>query len=142
MNLNITTNYDPIELQKFVLTQPQLYPAFDEWVFEKLTPRLISGKYSSIVIRSEKNVVGNLIYNELDSTVEIKNFRIDETYRNIYLGKMLLQIALNLGKELITDISVRNFSAVQFFLRNNFIITGMNKLYSEEYEYLIRRSKN
>jgi len=130
-------------LGEFLLGQSQFYPNYGLWVAEKCIPRIESGEYQNIVVLSDGNVIGEVVYRELDdSTTEIKNFRIDSQYRRRALGNLLMsQIEfLNPGKNLRADITVNNFLGVEFFVRNGFHIIGLEDLYVRgQGEYIIEK---
>jgi len=126
------------KLLSFVRTQSQYYPNFNEWVDGKLTQRLMNWDYRSIVAISNNEIVGNAIYSESDNSLQIKNFRIDKEYRNLHLGSLILSQMKILDKPIFTDITVNNFSAVKFFIKNNFDILSVENLYSgNQLEYQI-----
>jgi len=142
MELIITDNITEALIDdtiSFVLKQKQLYPNFNEWVYDKLKPRLLNGDCKGTVIISDNKVVGNCLYYDYADKIEIKNLRIDKDYRNLYLGKMLLSSISH--KNITTDISVENFNAVKFFMMNGFEIEYADSLYrANQLEYIIRRS--
>ena len=112
-------------LKEFMLKQKQFYPNFDLWIDNKCLPRIENGEYKNLIVINEGKVLGSVIYRLLDSEkVEIKNFRIDHCYERRDIGHFLnSQVEyLNPGKKLILDITVKNFSGVQFFIRNGFNI--------------------
>lgn len=117
-------------LQEFMLKQAQFYPNYDEWVYGKCTERIESGQYKPIIAIHEKIVVGDTIHQFLEEAlIEIKNFRIDPEYRNVYLGSFLLKQIEARAPKIITDVTVDNFSAVEFFLRSRFKIEKKEELY-------------
>lgn len=89
----------------------------------------------------KKELAGDLVYRRLnEDSIELKNFRIDESYHNQYWGKVLLTQLKLIAKEnkIVTDVSEQNHLALNFFLRNGFQITGKESLYKKDQkEYLL-----
>ena len=144
--LTITDIQDEKELsatRDFLLKQPQFYPKYQDWVDGKCIPRVESGEYSAVVALSDGIVIGNAIHRLLpDGRVEIKNFRIDPKYRNRDLGHFLLtQVRHDIGSsDMVLDVTVDNFSGVEFFLRNGFHIMRKEHLYQpDQAEYVMLR---
>jgi hypothetical protein len=130
-------------LKGFILEQPQFYPKFKEWVDEKCIPRIESGIYKNLIAISKRSIIGDMIYRYLDeNNIEIKNFRIDEGYSNRDLGHFLFrQLEVeNPDCRLITDVTVDNFSGIQFMIRNGFNIISKENLYKpDQYEYILKK---
>jgi len=141
MELVITDNLTESTILKmidFVSKQSQYYPKFSEWINDKLHPRLLCGNYEAVIVMSDGYVVGNSIYNRTDDNLELKNFRIDSQYQNRSVGSLLLSHLRCFDKPIVTDITVSNFSAVKFFIKNGFDILKMDTLYIEkQMEYVI-----
>jgi ribosomal protein S18 acetylase RimI-like enzyme len=122
-------------LEKFMLNQPQRHPNFKEWVDGKCIPRIDSEEYVPFLLFDKKDLVGDLVYRHLDKEIiELKNFRIDKNYHNQYWGKVLLkQLEIIANKEgfekIITDVSLNNHLAIDFFIRNGFEIKKIEELY-------------
>ncbi|MBN2421297.1 GNAT family N-acetyltransferase [Candidatus Woesearchaeota archaeon] len=144
--LTITPVQDERDLRKlreFMLTQPQFYPGYRDWVDGKCVPRIASGQYKNLVIFSKDIVVGGSVYRFLDeNNVEIKNFRIDSHYRNRDLGHFAMRQVEqeSKGKIINLDVSIDNHSGVEFFIRNGFHIFGKKQLYKPgQDEYLMKK---
>jgi ribosomal protein S18 acetylase RimI-like enzyme len=144
--LSITTVRDEKDLRllnEFMLKQSQYYPGHREWVDGKCSTRIEKGKYKPIIAISDGRVVGDVVYHVLpNGTAEIKNFRIDEQYRNRDLGHFLLTQAEveSSSSRLALDVTVNNFLGVQFFIRNGFNIVGTDRLYlPTQLEYLMEK---
>jgi len=144
--ITITPARDEKELRmfrKFILGQPQFYPDFPEWVDYKCIPRIESGQYKNIIAIENGIIVGGAVWRILgNEKVEIKNLRIDPKFRRRDIGHFLFrQIeAENPGKTLVSDVSVDNFSGVEFVILNGFHITGAEELYvAGRTEYLIEK---
>lgn len=146
--LTITSPHDEKELHvltRFMLKQPQFYPKHDKWIHNKCIPGIKASSYNAIVaITSDHEVIGNIIYKVVSQEkVELKNLRIDPLYRNRDLGHFLLsQLQYEVrGAEISTDVSVVNFPAVEFLIRNKFDIVGKEALYlPNQDEYLMVKS--
>lgn len=137
----IETNKEIEKLKSFILKQKQFYPNFDEWVLEKCIPRIELSVYKTYLAIDDNKVIGNLIFN-INKDIEIKNFRIDENYRNRDLGHFLINQLYLLNKDLKLDVTVDNFKAVQFFIRNGFNIIEKKELYlKNQFEYLMEKTK-
>ncbi len=100
-------------LREFMLTQPQFYPRFSEWVDGKCIPRIERGMYDNIIVMSDGAVIGDSISREgSDGVIEVKNFRIDSEYRWMDVGHFLMR-QLKLHSRMIrTDVSIDNFCFV------------------------------
>lgn len=130
---------DVAKLLKFISDQPQQYPNFTEWVNGKLKHRVLSGQYKTMTLLSCGDVVGDVVYT-IGDDIEIKNLRIDKQYHNRSFGRLLLSQLYTYNKRIITDITVSNFSAVEFFVRNGFRLLSMDNLYTDtQYEYTISK---
>jgi len=145
-SLTITTIQDETDLKsakEFMLAQKQFYPNHREWVDGKCSERIESGLYKSIIGISEGKVVGIAVYRCLPNNhSEIKNFRIDNEFKNRDLGHFLLTQAEveSKARKVTLDTTVDNFPAVQFFIRNGFNITGKENLYvPDQDEYLMTK---
>ena len=146
--LTITCARDEKELHlltRFLLKQPQFYPKHDNWIHKKCIPGIRTSSYNAIVaMSSDHEVIGNIIYKVVGpKKVELKNLRIDPLYRNRDLGHFLLsQLQHEVeGAEIFTDVSVVNFPAVEFLIRNKFYIVGKESLYlPNQDEYLMVKS--
>lgn len=130
-------------LKEFMLSQPQYYPNYGDWLDRKCLPRIKNKEYKSIIAISKRLVVGDAVYRELaENRIEIKNFRMDPEYQNRGLGHFLMsQIRFeNPGKILTLDVTVDNFRGVEFFIRNSFNIKEKKQLYvAGQNEYLMER---
>lgn len=130
-------------LENRILPLKQFYPNYEKWWFEKAKPRIENNTYHTIIALSDNKLVGNLIYRDLtDKKVEIKNFRIDKKYRRRDIGHFLLKQLeyFRQNKIICTDVTVDNFLAVQFFIRNGFDIIGKEVLYKKgQFEYLLQK---
>lgn len=130
-------------LKGFLLRQPQFYPKYREWVDGKCADRIEKGMYKTIIAISEGAIIGDVVYRFLDGNiVELKNFRIDANYQNRDLGHFLLkQIEAEANPRKMTlDITVSNFSGVEFFIRNRFKIKRMERIYlPEQDEYIMEK---
>ncbi len=137
---NITDEKDIKQLTKFVMRQEQYYPNFYDWIQGKLIPRMLSERYKAIIGVESTSLVGCLIYDTFEDKIEIKNFRIDDKYKNRLLGQFLIrQIELH-NKPLITDVTVNNFRAVEFFIKNGFRIIKAEELYTNnQLEYVVSK---
>ena len=137
----------------FMLMQPQSYPNYQEWLYDKLSPRLESGEAEALLAIQDREIIGDVAYQELTTpkTVEIKNLRLDPNYRRRAVGHLLLRHAELEGAamigvppeevEVITDVSVDNFSGVEFFVRAGYKIVDMGDLYQTgRPEYVLHRT--
>ena len=128
-----------------MLNQHQFYPAqqYHDWIFGKCSDRIESGEYKTLLAISKGSLAGECVYSLLaQGIVEIKNFRIDEEYKNRDLGHFLLrQIEVETNAKVLTlDVTVDNFSGVQFFIRNGFNIDGKKRIYDpRQFEYLMSK---
>ncbi len=128
------------DLVPFIHKQEQSYPNFNNWVEHKLEPRLLSGRYSAIVGIEASSISGCIVYEKKEDCIDVKNFRIDPSYRHRLLGQFLMEQIGTYKLPILTDITVTNFSAVKFFIRNGFEIQEIANLYSpEQLEYIIRK---
>jgi len=116
------------------------YYVFSEADFEKLKKDALG---SGSFVLSHGKIAGDAVYRHLDKDrIEIKNFRIDKNYRRRDLGHFLLsQIEFeNSGRNLVLDVTTKNFLGVEFFIRNMFRITAREELYREgQFEYLMEK---
>ena len=131
-----------ISFRDFLLKQPQWYPSFKDWVDSKCVPRVERGEYKAIFAYSD-GIIGDAVYRRLtQDTIEIKNFRIDEEYRHRDLGRFLLrQVEYdNPSSNLVLDVTLDNFSGIEFFVRNGFHIISREELYKKgQYELVMRK---
>jgi ribosomal protein S18 acetylase RimI-like enzyme len=130
--------------REFMLNQPQFYPSHREWVDGKCVPRIEEGRYRSLAALHRGSVIGVAIYEILPGgKIEIKNFRIDRTYQRRDLGHFLLtQAEVESGCSSVgLDVTVNNFPAVQFFIRNGFEIRNICELYLPgQLEYVMEKT--
>lgn len=144
--------FDLKRLAGFMSLQPQYYPKYDEWLHEKCLPRIELGLSQGLIVVQDGDIVGDAVYQKIEKpeSIEIKNFRIDPGYRNRAIGHFLLRQVEVEGLDLAgadhgnlkisTDVSTPNFSGVEFFVRNNFHIVGIEELYREDQkEYLLEK---
>ncbi|MAH45725.1 hypothetical protein CMI37_07835 [Candidatus Pacearchaeota archaeon] len=94
MNFTVKSVEDGKELgrlKEFMLTQPQFYPDYRDWVDGVCIPGISAGNRQAIIVMSNGAVVGDAVYRGVEGGTEIKNFRIDSDYRNRDLGHFLLR---------------------------------------------------
>ena len=140
---NIIDEKEVFNIIKFIEKQEQFYPNFYLWLNEKLKPRLMNERYKAYISVGDGNVNGCVIYDDKVDQIDIKNFRIDEKYQNRNLGRFLLKQLELFNKPLVSDITVGNFKAVKFFIRNGFDIVSMDELYQKgQLEYTIKKTIN
>jgi ribosomal protein S18 acetylase RimI-like enzyme len=149
MNLGIRTvesKKDIDRLRAFMLQQPQFYPRYNSWVDNTCIPSIESGERQALIVVSDGKVVGDIVHrtaSESPLAVEVKNFRIDPQYRDMYLGRFLLrQVERRArGGVIFLDVSVRNLAGVGFFFRNGFRAVDIKPLYQDgQDEYLMRKT--
>ena len=151
---NLEDNSELRQLTEHLLKQPQSYPDYESWVFEKLIPRIESGEYIPHLFFSDGQLYGDSIYRFLDHKkiaeqftkkdrfilglddldhplVEIKNFRIDPNYHHQYWGAVLLTQLFLAAKDntTVTDVNIDNKPALDFFTRHGFKVLKTDELY-------------
>ena len=120
-------------LLNFMKKQKQYYPKYDEWLHEKCKPRIETGQYRTLVSIADGEITGDVVWTPLNKDdIEIRNLRIDPNYQNRALGTFLLRQIEVLQKNIFTDVSANNFSAVEFFILNGFKIRNMAHLYTQK----------
>lgn len=148
----VADEFDEKRLREFMLGQPQYYPNYGEWVDGKCLPRIEEGRAHGWMAVVDGRVAGNAVLQTLHTpgTIEIKNLRIDPTYRRRDIGHFLLRQvevegAIATGAApgeltIVTDVSTPNFSGVEFFVRNGYHIEDMRELYQPgQAEYLLKK---
>lgn len=149
----VNDEIDLARLRHFMLSQPQFYPKYRDWLNDKCLPRIESGQAEGLLVIQDGIIVGDAVYQRLPepTKVELKNLRIDPGYRNRAIGHCLLRqvevegaalVGVEAGNlTVVTDVSTPNFSGVEFFVRNGFQIVGMDELYTTgQAEYLLQKA--
>ena len=124
----------------------QSYPDYNAWVNGVCIPGVKEGDRQAIIAVNRGIVVGDVVWRFLKGrAIEIKNFRIDQSYGNRHLGRFLLRQAEHEafeGREgrVSLDVSVNNFSGVRFFILQGFKPVGVAELYrTGQPEYLMEK---
>lgn len=123
MRLEICTLSDSKDLKqltKFLLKQALWYPKYDQWVNEVCIPEIDSGSKTTILARQSGNIIGNVIWQshkQLPKIREIKNLRIDQSFRRRDLAHFLLkQVEIELIDEIsgiICDVDNRKLDVIK-----------------------------
>jgi len=96
-------------------------------------------RLSSLLLGQEEQLIGFLIASEKETSVHIHKFVIDKSFQGEGLGRRLLgELETKAHKSLTLKVALANVSAVSFYLKNGFEISGqqdemylMNKKYDE-----------
>jgi ribosomal protein S18 acetylase RimI-like enzyme len=129
-------------LKKFMLKQPQFYPKYKEWVSDICIPGIEKQNRKAIIVLSSNEVIGEVVYREISSGTEIKNFRVDPSYRKRDLGRFLLKQVENQSNQnsLLLDVTVNNLKGVGFFIRQGFWPIEIKELYKKgQSEYIMQK---
>lgn len=124
-------------LYEFVKQFPLDYPRYFVWL-EKCKRQLELGEKKAFYATNGRKVIGNIIFQSLkkDSAVlEVKNFRVSETYRHFGVGSaleiMLYSYAKSKGfKKIQIDTHQDNFEMIQFLTKRGYVAECQEFLYA------------
>jgi ribosomal protein S18 acetylase RimI-like enzyme len=115
----------------------QMYPELTEAKYQALLPDMIAKSYKQIQAITENKVVGVVAFWLIPrlwlsgNSLDLDNFVVDNAHRSVGIGNILLNAIEEKAKELncvavVLDAYTNNFSAIKFYVKNDFIQKGFH----------------
>lgn len=140
MRLEIRTVGDRTDLRRlarFLLTQALWYPRYERWVNETCIPEIDLGQKAALVAYEQGGVVGDIVWQphkELPRTRELKNLRVDPSFRRRSLAYFLLRQAEAEGQgsfdRILCDTDKRQTSTMKLLRFAGYKSIGEMPIYS------------
>lgn len=111
---------------------------FEPWSKKSLIKDLESNSFlSHYVYEYEGRIVGFYIASHVLDEVEIFTIAVDSAYRNMGIGKAMLDHLIDISKkrndkEIYLEVSTRNIAAINLYRKFDFKIIGIRKNYYQK----------
>lgn len=111
---------------------------FEPWSKKSLIKDLVSNSFlSHYVYEYEGRIVGFYIASHVLDEVEIFTIAVDSAYRNMGIGKAMLDHLIDISKkrndkEIYLEVSTRNIAAINLYRKFDFKIIGIRKNYYQK----------
>ena len=111
---------------------------FEPWSKKSLLKELESNSFlSHYVYEYEGRIVGFYIASHVLDEVEIFTIAVDSAYRNMGIGKAMLDHLIDISKkrndkEIYLEVSTKNFAAINLYRKFDFKIIGIRKNYYQK----------
>ena len=104
------------------------------WKTEELENSIKNSVFEGYIFSLNKKINGFCFFKKIDDFIEIYSIFVVPEYRNKGVAKSFLDCCLkyckkNKLKKIILDVNEKNFSAIKFYKKNNFIFSGKRKNY-------------
>jgi GNAT superfamily N-acetyltransferase len=139
MHLEIRTvgdRRDLRHLQQFLIQQSLWYPSYEEWVHDTCIPEIDLGYKTGLIAYERNRVVGDIIFQphkNLPKTREIKNLRVDPTFKRRDLAHFLLRQVEEENKgdfeRIVCDTDKRQSAVVKLLLFSGYRTIQETPLY-------------
>jgi ribosomal-protein-alanine N-acetyltransferase len=98
--------------------------------------------FSLVAVNSDCSILGYLIASEKDTSVHIHKFMVNSNYRGQKIGDKLLSkfesICIKNNRSIISlKVHNDNTRAINFYIKNNFVIVSKNEYYYME-KYILK----
>lgn len=140
MRLEIRTVGDRSDLRRlarFLLTQALWYPRYARWVNEVCIPEIDLGQKNALIAYERGGMVGDIVWQphkELPRTRELKNLRVDPSFRRRSLAYFLLRQAEAEDKgsfdRVVCDVDKRQASTMKLLQFAGYKPIGEMPIYS------------
>lgn len=109
------------------------------WETDELRSLIKNKKISGVVYIPKKKICGFCFFKRIDDFIEIYSLFVDPVHRNQGVAEKFIKNCVefcekNNLKKIILDVSEKNFKAIQFYRKHNFIFCGKRKNYYREEE--------
>lgn len=111
---------------------------FEPWSKKSLIKDLVSNSFlSHYVYEYEGRIVGFYIASHVLDEVEIFTIAVDSAYRNMGIGKAMLDHLIDISKkrndkEIYLEVSTKNIAAINLYRKFDFKIMGIRKNYYQK----------
>lgn len=111
---------------------------FEPWSKKSLIKDLVSNSFlSHYVYEYEGRIVGFYIASHVLDEVEIFTIAVDSAYRNMGIGKAMLDHLIDISKkrndkEIWLEVSTKNIAAINLYRKFDFKIIGIRKNYYQK----------
>lgn len=111
---------------------------FEPWSKKSLIKDLVSNSFlSHYVYEYEGRIVGFYIASHVLDEVEIFTIAVDSAYRNMGIGKAMLDHLIDISKkrndkEIYLEVSTKNIAAINLYRKFDFKIIGIRKNYYQK----------
>lgn len=108
--------------------------SFESWIEENFLRDLKNKWELSLLVKLKNRIIGFSINSEVNNSLYIHYFFIFEEFRSKRVGNILLDNCIKLAKSRDFDAitlkcNILNFSAIKFYIKNEFTITSLEKDY-------------
>lgn len=111
---------------------------FEPWSKKSLIKDLVSNSFlSHYVYEYQGRIVGFYIASHVLDEVEIFTIAVDSAYRNMGIGKAMLDHLIDISKkrndkEIYLEVSTKNIAAINLYRKFDFKIIGIRKNYYQK----------
>lgn len=85
--------------------------------------------YEIVIVEYEQKNIGYLIYMKTIDFNEILKIGVDENYRNLKVGSVLIDLLKQKKQNILLEVSSINENALNFYLKRGFIKQSIRKKY-------------
>lgn len=88
-----------------------------------------NSNYQIIIVEYEQKNIAYLIYMKSVDFNEILKIGVDENYRNLKIGSLLIDLLKQKKQNILLEVSDLNTNALNFYLKHSFIKQNIRKRY-------------